>query len=256
MILRPRQAAIAVGAADDEDAGRIDVEFVVGGHPAFGQDGADDAADGLADVGLAGGLVVLGGNDDAGGADGDAVLVGERDLALGVGLEAGPALAAERAEFFEDAVGVVDRRRHQVGGFVGGVAEHDALVAGTLVLVAGRVDADRDVGGLGVQVALVGGGVAPGEAVLVVADLADGFADEGLEAVEDGVGAADLAGEDDAVGGDHGLAGDAGFGVGGEVGVENGVAQAVGHLVGMPIGDRLRCEQVAALLAHDLWNSL
>ena len=54
------------------------------------------------------------------------------------------------ASSFEDLVRVVDRRRHQVRRLAAGVAEHDALVAGTLValLVGGIVDALGDIGRL------------------------------------------------------------------------------------------------------------
>ena len=67
---------------------------------------------------------------------------------------------------------VIDRRRHQLGRLAAGVAEHDALVAGALVLVAGGVDALGDVGGLRVQQHF-DLGVAPMEAVLLVADVLD-----------------------------------------------------------------------------------
>ena len=72
----------------------------------------------------------------------------------------------------EDAVSVEDRRRHQLRRLAAGVAEHDALVAGALVLVAGGVDALRDVGGLGVEQNF-DLAVLPVEALLLVADVAD-----------------------------------------------------------------------------------
>ena len=51
----------------------------------------------------------------------------------------------------QDLVAVIERRRHQLGRLVAGEAEHDALVAGALVLVARGVDALGDVRGLPVQ---------------------------------------------------------------------------------------------------------
>jgi hypothetical protein len=76
-----------------------------------------------------------------------------------------------------DAVGVVDRQRHQaVGGLVGGVAEHQALVAGALVERAlAFVHALGDVGRLAVdrrqhRAALV----VEADVGVVVADAADG----------------------------------------------------------------------------------
>ena len=96
-------------------------------------------------------------------------------------------------------MGVEDRRRHQLGGFVAGVAEHDALVAGALVLRGGGVDALGDVGRLGVQQHL-DGGLVPVEAVLLVADVLHRHA--GMmsdEVAGHGAGAAVLAGDDDAI---------------------------------------------------------
>ena len=71
----------------------------------------------------------------------------------------------------EDLVAVVERGGHEVGGLVGGVAEHDALVAGAFVLVAAGIDALRDMRRLAVEMVLELGGL-PVEAVLLVADLA------------------------------------------------------------------------------------
>jgi hypothetical protein len=79
----------------------------------------------------------------------------------------------------------LQRGRHQFGRLVAGVAEHDALVAGALVLVSGGVDADRDVGRLRMQVA-VEHRVLPVEAVLLVADVSDRGADERLQVADDG----------------------------------------------------------------------
>ena len=48
----------------------------------------------------------------------------------------------ERAQ---NGMGVMNGRRHQYIGFAAGIAEHDALVAGTLVLVAATIDAHGDI---------------------------------------------------------------------------------------------------------------
>ena len=73
-------------------------------------------------------------------------VVAQRHLALGVGLEerrrAGMAV---RRHALQDLVAVGQGRRHQLGGLVAGETEHDALVAGAFVLVAGGVDALGDV---------------------------------------------------------------------------------------------------------------
>ncbi len=145
----------------------------------------------------------------------------------------------------EDAVGVVDRRRHQLRRLAAGVAEHDALVAGALVLVAGGIDALGDVDRLGVQQDL-DLAVLPVEALLLVADVADGGAGEILDLAEDRVGPANLAGDDDAVGGRQRLAGDARLGHGRQIGVDDGVGDAVADLVGMAFGDRFAGEQIIA----------
>ena len=147
-------------------------------------------------------------------------------------------------------MGVVDRRRHQRVGLAAGVAEHHALVAGALVLVAGGIDALGDVGRLRMQVAgdlrLV-----PAEAVLVVADVMDRHAGEMRQQVgRDRRGPAGFAGEHDAVGGDQRLAGDARIGIGGEIGVQHRVAEPVGDLVGVPFGDGFGGEQEFARIAH------
>jgi hypothetical protein len=52
----------------------------------------------------------------------------------------------------ENFVAVIKRRWHQIRGFVGGVTKHDTLVASAFVLVAGCVDALRDMCRLAVEV--------------------------------------------------------------------------------------------------------
>ena len=79
-----------------------------------------------------------------------------------------------------------------------------------------------------------------------VADLADDVADEAVDdgAAEVGLGG-DFAGHDDEVGGDEGFAGDAADGVGLEAVVEDGVADLVGHLVGMAHGNGFAGEEIS-----------
>ncbi len=128
---------------------------------------------------------MLGGDDDAGGLDRLAVDIAKGDLALGVGQKPGGgavALAAQLAHPPQDQVGIIERRRHQPVGLAAGIAEHDALIARPLVLVAGGVDALGDVGGLAVQQDL-DLRVAPGEAGLIVADVLDGVAREAFQFV-------------------------------------------------------------------------
>ena len=144
----------------------------------------------------------------------------------------------------DQAVRVVDRRRHQVGRLVAGVAEHQALVAGAgvEVVVAGVVDALGDVVALLVvadhhRAALVV------DAVLgvVVADPLDRVARD-LDVVDVRVGR-DLAGEDDQAGVAQGLGGDARARILLEDRVEDGVGDLVGDLVGVAFGDRFGGEE-------------
>ena len=114
----------------------------------------------------------------------------------------------------QERVGIEDRRRHQLRRLVGGVAEHDALVAGTLVLVLAGIDAPGDVGRLLVQQHL-DLGVLPVKAGLRVADGLDRLARRVLDqlvgdlAVRAGP---HLAGDDHPIGGGQSLAGDARLG--------------------------------------------
>ena len=131
---------------------------------------------------------------------GCAVLVGDRHLALGVGAELGLVAGVARGGHQpEDAMRVLDRRRHQLRRLAAGVAEHDALVAGALVLVAGGIDALRDIQRLRVQEHLDLRRL-PVEAMLLVADVLHRLARHLLhEAHVDAVGPARLAGDHDAV---------------------------------------------------------
>ena len=104
-------------------------------------------------------LGVLRGEHD--GVDAHRAVVGvvlDGDLGLAVGAQVGQrAVLADRGEPLGEALGDHDRQRHQHVGVVAGVAEHQALVAGALLvhrvdragarLVAG-VDALGDVAGL------------------------------------------------------------------------------------------------------------
>ena len=158
----------------------------------------------------------------------------------------------------EDAVRIIEGGGQQVRRLVGGVAEHDALVAGALVLVAALVDALGDMRRLAVEMVLEAGGL-PVEAVLLVADLLDDVADRLLDLVADArrpaVGvrilllvidalAADLAADDDALGRHQRLAGDPRLRVLADEQVDDGVGNLVGDLVGMAFGDRFGREEI------------
>ena len=260
--LPARQAGVAVRAALHEAAGGIDVPDGLAAQEAVGEDALHQGPDGLLDPRRrrhpqADALGVLGGDDQLGHRHGPAVLIGQGDLALGVGLQEGHlARVPGGGQPAQDLVGILQGRRHQGGGLVAGVAEHDPLVAGAFVLGVGGVDALGDVAGLAMQVTGVLR-LLPVEALLFVADVldrgphprlqrGDHFAGEGLVLglVGAGTGGADLSGQDDPVGGDQGLAGHAGLGIGGDEGVHHGVGDAVGDLVRMAFGNAFAGEEV------------
>jgi hypothetical protein len=94
-------------------------------------------------------------------------------------------------------------------------------------------------------------GAVPVEAVLLVADVADGAAHQGHDlALAQRHAAAHLAGEDDAVGGGERLARHLGGGILAEIAVDDGVGDAVAHLVGVALGDRFAGENVVAVALH------
>ena len=142
------EAAIAVGPADDELARRVDVpDAVLRDRQRVAQRLADVGLDDPADV--VGGLLlvgVLGRQDDGDGFLRLAVLVADRDLGFCVRRQRRFLSAVARvSQELQDLVAELDRRRHQLGRLVRGVAEHDALVACALFLVARAVDALGDV---------------------------------------------------------------------------------------------------------------
>jgi hypothetical protein len=199
---------------------------------------------------------VLGGHDD--GVDGDrpVVLVDDRDLGLAVGTEVGHrAVLAHRRQPAGEPVRQGDGQRHQLGGLVGGVAEHQALVAGplSLDLVLGRAGGARLVGGVHAlrdvgRLRADGHADAAGRAVEalaggVVADPEDGVADDRGDV--DVAGGRDLTGDVHLTGRDHGLDGHAAGGVLGQHRVQDRVADLVGDLVRVALGDRLGGEETA-----------
>ncbi len=141
--LAARQAGVAHRAADLEAAGRVDqgavaADVEVGAAVAqLGEDRLDDV---LPDVGLEHALErdvrrVLGREHDGVEPHRLVALVGDGDLGLAVGAQVGELVAlAHLGEALRQPVGEVDRQRHQLGGVVARVAEHQALVAGALLV--------------------------------------------------------------------------------------------------------------------------
>ena len=241
------QAGVAVGTADDEIARRIDQPFGLLRHHAGRQDlqriGLDDGLD----IRRRQAVLVLMRHQDLEDARGQAVFVQHRDLRLGIGFKAVFADVASRGQAVENIVRPLQRRRGQFGGLAGGVAEHDALVAGAFVLVATGIDAHGDVGGLGMQVAGIVGH-RPVKALLGVANIPHGVPDLVFKATDNVadlfVAGAAFARQDDTIGGDHGLARNARFGILAQEGVDHDVGDAVGNLVGVTFGDAFAGEYV------------
>ena len=191
-------------------------------------------------------VVVLGGDDDGVDAHGLVVLV-IFDGHLGLGIRAQPldlALLAEILDFFHELVGEADWERHQFLGFLHGVTEHHALVAGTLLVVF------LAFGGLGVNALgdirrLLVHGNEHGAALVVelqvgvhVADVLDGVAGDFLE-VDDGLGS-DFAGNHHEARVHECFTGDAALRVLREAGVEDGIGNLVGNLVRVSLGHGFR----------------
>ncbi|MGY4596833.1 hypothetical protein ACVWXL_004579 [Bradyrhizobium sp. GM22.5] len=188
-------------------------------------------------------------------ADRLAVLVLHGDLALRV--RAQHLLAAGVPRFRDEAqdlMGVEDRRRHQIGRLVGGVAEHDALVASALFFDFARlqrIDALRDVGRLRMQQDL-DVRLLPVETFLLVADVLDRGAHDTFDLlVGDGCGTAGLTGDHDLVGGRERFAGgtnlpgiDAGFRSFAVEQIDDLVGDPVAHLVRMAFGHGLAGEEI------------
>ena len=266
------EAGVAVGAADDELPGGVHMQDEAvdeargllreGGLQARDEDGLHIVADlrlhleidlGLAELADRVGvghpaearrdeLVVLRGKDDGMDLHGlvrvPVILDGE--LGLGVRAEVRHQLrllVADVGQDLQQEVAEVQGQRHIVLGVAAGVAEHHALVAGALVIGLGALHAAVDVGALLVQGGHHAAGV-PVEHVLglVVADAVDGVADGGLD-IDIGFGL-DLAHHHDHARGAEALARDLGFGVLAEELVQDGVADLVGHFVGMAFGNR------------------
>ena len=131
------------------------------------------------------------------------------------------------------------------------MAEHDALVAGALVLVAAAIDALSDVGRLRMQQNL-DVGLFPMKAVLLVADVLDGHARDVADPIlGDRPGSAGLAGDHHLVGRRHGLARhaqlpgiDAGLRPLAEEQIDHLIRNSVADLVRMSFRNGLAGEQV------------
>ena len=253
------EAGVALGAADDEAAGRVDQEFGLLGEHLGGKDLADHLLDAeLLDLLVGNTLGVLGGDDDVDDAGRLPVDILDGDLALRVGTEPlGGAALAEAGQFTAEAVSIHDRSGHQFGRLVAGVAEHESLVActllgGLLAICLLGIDALGDVGALRGDDVVDEDGVGVEDVVaVVVADLADRIADDlskiqgRLEWLLAELGNGDLTADHHDVALGVGLAGDAAHRIQCQACIEDGVGNGVADLVGMAFADGFGGEDVA-----------
>ena len=210
-----------------------------------GDGGLDDLLKDLLAELLGGDLgSVLSRDDDGVDAEGNdgavVVLVLNGDLGLGVGAEPGEgAVAAGSGHGGVELVGEEEGQGEELGGLVGGIAEHDTLITGTEVLEAVvKVETLSDIGRLLLNGnEEVAGLVVEALGRVIVADVLDGVADN-LLVVELGLGG-DLTEDHDHTGLGGGLASDLGEGVLSQAGIENGIGNLIGDLIGVTLTDGL-----------------
>lgn len=237
---------ITLGATNDEETGRLEVEDGVLVNVLLGNDGVDDLRLQLLSDLLSRNLLAVLSRDNDGvdsqGNDSTAVvLVLHGDLGLGVRSEPREgSVPASLRQGLVESVGEKVREGVEFRSFVGGIAEHETLVTGTQLLqsllvvktlsdIGGLLlNGNHDVAGLVVE-ALVGG---------VVADLLDGASDDVL--VVNGSLGGDLTEDHDHTGLGGRLASDLGEGVLSKAGIEDGIGNLITDLVGVAFTDGFR----------------
>ena len=233
------EACITHRAADDEAAGGIDVEFGFAVEHLGGYHWFDHFVENrVGQIALRNFFAVLRGDDGGVNARGAAFDVLDCDLGFAVGSEEiNFAGLANIGESLGELMRELDGHGHQLGSFVAGEAEHQALVAG-----AAGIDAHGDIVGLLLDGAddAAGFGV---EAVLGagVTDVFDDLARQ-VRKVDVRLGG-DFAGDDHQAGGNKRFTGNATHRVVFHDGVEDGVGNLVGNLIGVALGYRLRGKQ-------------
>ena len=234
------EAGIAHRPADHEAAGGIDVVLGISIEEFSGNGRLDDV---LQNIGMQFLVVhqlgMLSGDDDCVHAHRLVVFViFNGDLGFAIGPEV---IELAGLANFGEAAGELMRqqygRGHELFVFIGGIAEHHALIAGAAGIYThgdvGRLRMNRadDRASLGVK-AVSGVGVADGS---------DHAAHDGGE-IHISFGG-DLASNEHYAGGGDGFAGDAAVGIFLQTGVEDGIRNLVGDLIGMAFGHRFRCKQ-------------
>lgn len=185
-------------------------------------------------------LAVLGGYDDSVDTEGNngavVVLVLDGNLSLGVGAEPWEgAVTAGLGHGSVQLVGELKGKGEELGGLVGGITEHDTLVTGTEGLKAVvKVETLGDIGGLLLDGdEKVKGLVVKALGRVVVTNVLDGLTDN-LLVVDLGLGG-NLTEDHDHTSLGGSLASNLGHGVLGQAGVEDGIGNLIGNLVGVTL---------------------
>ena len=244
------QAGVALGAAYYEAAGGINEEFGLLIQQGCGDHRANDLLNHIGADGLQGDRVaVLCGNDHGIHASRLIVNVFYGDLSLAIRAQIGEsAILTQIGQLFAQGVGQSDRQRHQLGGLVAGITEHNALVAGTDLVIGilgtgaalnSVVDTHGDVGGLLIDSGHHRtGGIVKISLFAVIADIFDHAASNRGNIHDRGGG--DLAHDHHHAGGAGSLAGYVGVRILREDRVQHGVGNLITDLVGMAFGYGLR----------------
>ena len=254
------ETAIAFGSPDDEATSGINEKFCAPIEHLFRENFADELFDNeLLDLAMRDVLTVLGRNYYGSDPDGFVLTILNGYLGFGVGSEPGDfARLADAAEFTSEVVREHDWGGHKFRSFAAGKAEHETLIAcsllrGFLPRSAAGINTLGDIG------ALAGEGVHNVDAVSVkdvfgmsITDGADGGANELIE-VQFSAGG-DFPCDDDEIGLNQGFAGDAAEGVLGEAGIKHRIGDSVADFVGMAFADRLRGKDEVPFHESEIWH--
>ena len=245
------ESAVALGTADDESSGGVDMEFGSVAQQVCGQAGLDDEIhDGFMEFFFGNFFAVLSGDDDGVNASDFAIGIADSDLAFAIGAEEVHDFAlANFGEFSCEFVGEHDGGGHEFGCFVASEAEHKPLVAGALFFDDAFVgiDALSDVRALGFN----GDENAAGFIVetlqgAVIADFLDGTSSDFGNICPSG--GSHFAGDDEHAGFEKCFASHMTAFVLGDDFIKDGIADLVSNFIGMSFGNRLTCKQIIAFV--------
>ncbi len=139
-------------------------------------------------------------------------------------------------------MGIDDGHGHQLGRLVTGIAKHQSLIPGPLLVVFPLIHSLLDVGGLLIDRGdhCAGLPIEPHGRV-IVSNLFDGPPDDGRHM--DVTGSGNFTRNDGHPRRDHGLAGHPGIWILSDNRIQDAIGNLIGHLIGMSFGDRFRSEQ-------------